>query len=129
MARRKMSTEGTVKTKTNYRLEIGQTGVVYIKALKASVGDIAAALGYTEDDDQNPPQGKIVIGTNKEEALLAGCFPIAIYYIKHKKTRRAVVLCSPSKADTVANELKGKQYAKCNIVKVRPPARKKLVIG
>ncbi|MBK1987283.1 hypothetical protein A0J48_006995 [Sphaerospermopsis aphanizomenoides BCCUSP55] len=119
----------TTKKRTPYRLNIGATGVVYIKAVKNAVKDIATELGYTEDTDGVPPDGKVLAGEGREEALKAGCFPLSLYYKKGQNTQRAVVLVSPEKADTAAKELLGKKYNGYAISKVRPVARRKIVIG
>lgn len=115
------------KKKTAYFIDVGNNKVVYIKAIKESIKDIAANLGYTEDADGETPTGKTLVGNNREDALLNGCFPIAIYYLKNKQQRRAVVLVSPTKADTIAQELKTQKYANCNIVRVTPVRRRKFV--
>ncbi|RAM50394.1 MAG: hypothetical protein C6Y22_17515 [Hapalosiphonaceae cyanobacterium JJU2] len=115
------------KTRTSYLIDIGNNKVAMVKAIKASIGGIASELGYTEDSDGVLPQGKILVGTNREDALLNGCFPIAVYYTKNKQTRRTVLLVSPTKADTVAAELRGKKYAGNPIVKVTPVRRRKFV--
>jgi hypothetical protein len=113
------------RKRTTYQVDLPQNKVVLIKGIKASIGDIATSLGYTEDTDGEVPQGKTLVGEGTEDALLNGCFPIAIYYIKNKQKRRATVLVSPTKADTIAQELKTKKYAGCNIVKVTPVRRRK----
>lgn len=117
----------TAKTRTAYFIDIGNNKIVKVKALKTSIGEIAANLGYTEDADGNPPDGKILVGTSREDALTNGCFPIAVYYTKNKHERMAKLLVSPTKADTVATELKGKKYAGNPIVKVTPVRRRKFV--
>lgn len=113
------------KKRTNYLIDVGNNKVVMVKAVKASINDINENLGYTEDADGEIPQGKTLVGEGREDALLSGCFPIAIYYSKNKQKRRAVVLVSPTKADTIATELKSKKYASCNIIKVTPVRRRK----
>ncbi|MGD1909568.1 MAG: hypothetical protein ACFB2X_01475 [Rivularia sp. (in: cyanobacteria)] len=113
------------KKRTDYLIEIGNNKVVLVKGLKSSMGAIASELGYTEDADGVVPDGKTLTGTGQEDALLNGCFPIAIYYKKNKSNRRAVLLVSPTKADTIANDLKGKKYAGNTITRVLPVRRRK----
>ncbi|HLO88907.1 MAG TPA: hypothetical protein VK203_28420 [Nostocaceae cyanobacterium] len=116
------------RKRTSFRANVGTTGVVYVKMIKSSINAINETLGWIEDEDGEPPQGKVILGEGREDALKAGCFPLAIYYRKNKKLQRAVVLVSPEKADTAAKELVSKTYAGNPIVKVRPVARRKLVI-
>lgn len=113
------------KKRTDYLIDIGNNKVVSVKGLKSSMGAIAGVLGYTEDSDGVPPDGKILVGTGQEDALLNGCFPLAIYYKKNKSNRRSVLLVSPTKADTIATELRGKKYAGNSIVRVLPVRRRK----
>ena len=113
------------KKRTTYLIDVGNNKVVMVKAVKASITDINENLGYTEDADGEIPANKTLVGEGREDALLNGCFPIAIYYTKNKQKRRATVLVSPTKADTVATELKAKKYASCNIIKVTPVRRRK----
>lgn len=113
------------KKRTDYLIDIGNNKVVSVKGLKSSMGSIASTLGYTEDADGIVPPSKTLVGTGQEDALINGCFPIAIYYKKNKTNRRAVLLVSPTKADTIATELKGKQYAGNPITRVLPVRRRK----
>lgn len=115
------------KKRTDYLIDIGNNKVVQIKAIKASIGDLAANLGYTEDADGEVPAGKTLVGAGREDALLNGCFPVAVYYSKNKQKRRAVVLVAPSKADTIATEAKNQKYAGNNIIKVTPVRRRKFI--
>lgn len=109
--------------KTTYRLAIGATGVGFIKATKNVVKDIVATLGWTEADDV--PSGKLLLAEGRSELLEKGCFPLAIYYEKAKKKRRAIVLVAPEKADTAANDLLGKNYNGAPIKKVTAVRRVK----
>lgn len=120
-----MAAPAQSRKRTDYLVEIGNNKVVQIKAIKESIKDIAASLGYTEDNDGEVPAGKSLVGSGLEDALMNGCFPIAIYYVKNKQKRRAVVLVAPSKADTIAAEAKTKKYAGNNIIKVTPVRRRK----
>jgi hypothetical protein len=113
------------RKRTDYLVELPNNKVVQVKAIKTSIGALADSLGYTEDTTGEIPAGKTLVGTGTEDALLAGCFPIAVYYIKNKQKRRAVLLVSPTKADTIATEAKTKTYAGNNIVKVTPVRRRK----
>nr|MDZ8058399.1 hypothetical protein [Nostoc sp. EkiNYC01] len=100
--------------------------MVSIKAVKNSVKDIADNLGWTEAPASGEvPDGKTLVGSGMAEALLNGCFPIALYYTKGGVERRAVVLCSPSKADTIATEGKASKYLGQNIIRVTPVRRRK----
>ncbi|NWF58120.1 MAG: hypothetical protein HXY43_02065 [Fischerella sp.] len=113
------------RKRTDYLIDIGNNKVVAIKAIKSSIQDIDQSLGYVENATGEIPQGKILVGEGREDALLSGCFPIAVYYLKNKQKRRVVLLVSPTKADTVATELKTKKYAGSNIIKVTPVRRRK----
>ncbi len=113
------------RKRTDYFIDLGNNKVVAIKAIKSSISAIDQALGYTENATGEVPQGKTLVGEGREDALLNGCFPIAVYYLKNKQKRRTVLLVSPTKADTIAQELKTKTYAGSNIVKVTPVRRRK----
>lgn len=119
-----------VVRRTAYRLNVGTTGVVFIKAVEQAVKDIASTLGYTKDADGDPPDGKVLIGEGRLDALRAGCFPVAIYYKKSaNQIQRAIVLVSPEKADTAINELRGQKYNGFTIVRAGPVTRRKIVVG
>jgi hypothetical protein len=115
------------KQRTNYFVDVGNSKIVYIKAVENSIKDIAGELGYTKDADGAAPSGKTVVGTSREDALLNGCFPIAVTYLKGGKTQQAILLVSPTKADTIASDLKGKKYAGHTIVRITPRRRRKFI--
>ncbi|BAZ36965.1 hypothetical protein NIES4101_28860 [Calothrix sp. NIES-4101] len=115
----------TSRTRTTYFIDLGNNKVARVKAIKTSISALTASLGWTEDADGVPPQGKTLVGDGIEDALLNGCFPIALYYTKNKQKRRAVVLVSPTKADTIATEARGKTYAGNPVISVRPVRRRK----
>ncbi|OYD92766.1 hypothetical protein CDG77_14025 [Nostoc sp. 'Peltigera membranacea cyanobiont' 213] len=117
----------TAKAKTTYFIAVGTNGVVKTKAVKNSVKDIADNLGWTESTTGEVPEGKVLLGSGLAEALINGCFPIALYYTKGGTERRAVVLCSPQKADTIAVEGKASKYLGQNIIRVTAVRRRKYV--
>ncbi len=117
----------TAKKKSTYFINVSATKVVRIKAVKASVSNLADNLGWTESATGEVPEGKILVGTGIQDALLNGCFPVAIYYTKGGTERRAVLLVSPTKADTIATEAKTGTYAGNPVVKVTAVRRRKFV--
>lgn len=117
----------TAKKKTTYFINVSSTKIVRVKAVKASVGNLADNLGWTESSTGEVPDGKTLVGTGVADALLNGCFPIAIYYTKGGTERRAIVLCSPTKADTIAIEGKAGTYLGNPVVKVTAVRRRKFV--
>ncbi|WP_016953536.1 hypothetical protein [Anabaena sp. PCC 7108] len=112
-------------TKTTYFIELPNNKVAKIKAKKTSVSAVATSLGWDESATGEVPNGKTLVGSGTADALLNGCFPIALYYSKSGKDRRAVVLCSPTKADTIAAEAKTKTYLGQDIIRVSAVRRRK----
>ncbi|WP_448268691.1 hypothetical protein [Nostoc sp. DSM 114159] len=117
----------TAKKKTTYFINVSSTKVIRIKAVKASVGNLADNLGWTESTTGEVPDGKTLVGTGTSEALLNGCFPVAVYYSKGGTERRAIVLVSPTKADTIATEAKSGTYAGSQVIRVTAVRRRKFV--
>ncbi|MFN6486612.1 MULTISPECIES: hypothetical protein [unclassified Nostoc] len=115
------------RKKTTYFINVSSTKVVRIKAVKASVGNLADNLGWTESATGEVPDGKTLVGTGISEALLNGCFPVAIYYSKGGTERRAIVLASPTKADTIATEAKAGTYAGNQVIRVTAVRKRKFV--
>ncbi|MFN6565454.1 MAG: hypothetical protein RMY28_037415 [Nostoc sp. ChiSLP01] len=115
------------KKKTSYFINVTANKVVRIKAVESSVGNLADNLGWTKSTTGEVPDGKTLLGTGVSDALLNGCFPVAIYYTKNGTERRAVVLCAPTKADTIATEAKAGKYLGCPVVKVTAVRRRKFV--
>jgi len=113
-----------------YFLEINATVVVELQVIEKNITAIAADLGYTKAAaDGTLPAGKTVVGNSREDALELGCLPIRIAYKKGTKTQSALLLCTPTKADTVFKSLVGKNYAEHRIVKVRPVRRRRYTIA
>jgi hypothetical protein len=113
------------KKKTTYFIGLPNNKLVKIKAVKSSVQGVADALGWDESTTGEVPAGKTLVGSGVEDALLNGCFPVALYYTKNNQDRRAVVLCSPVKADTIAVEAKTKTYLGKNIIRVSAVRRRR----
>ena len=113
-----------------YYLEINANVVVELQVIETNIKAIAADLGMTKvPADGALPAGKTLAGTSREDALELGCLPLRIAYRKGTKTQSAVLLCPPSKADTVFKTLVGKNYGANKIVKVRPIRRRRYTIA
>lgn len=113
-----------------YYLEINANVVVELQVIEANIKGIAADLGMTKvPADGALPAGKTLAGTSREDALELGCLPLRIAYRKGTKTQTAILLCPPSKADTVFKTLIGKSYGANKIVKVRPIRRRRYTIA
>ena len=120
----------TLTKRAAYFLEINANVVVELQVIEKNITAIAADLGYTKAaDDGTLPTGKTVVGNSREDALELGCLPIRIAYRKGTKTQSALLLCTPTKADTVFKSLVGKTYDGKRIVKVRPVRRRRYTIA
>ncbi|MBD2568363.1 hypothetical protein [Anabaena lutea] len=86
---------------------------------------VASDLGWDESATGEVPTGKTLVGSGVADALLNGCFPVALYYTKGGQDRRAVVLCSPTKADTIAVDAKNSKYLGQDIIRVAPVRRRR----
>jgi len=117
-------------SKTPYYLEINADVVVELQVIEKNISAIATELGMTKAPaDGSLPTGKTLAGSSKDDALELGCLPLRIAYRKGTKLQSAVLLCPPSKADTVFKNLIGKTYAGFKIVKVRPIRRRRYTIA
>ena len=113
-----------------YYLEINANVVVELQVIEANIKAIATELGMTKvPADGALPAGKTLAGTSREDALELGCLPLRISYRKGTKTQSAVLLCPPSKADSVFKSLVGKSYGANKIIKVRPIRRRRYTIA
>ncbi|MCC3532260.1 MAG: hypothetical protein JGK21_30330 [Microcoleus sp. PH2017_22_RUC_O_B] len=116
--------------KVAYYVDINANVVVELQLIEKNITAIAAELGYTKvPADGALPAGKTMVGNSKEDALELGCLPLRIAYRKGDKLQSAILLCPPSKADTVFKSLVGKTYAGSKIVKVRPIRRRRYTIA
>lgn len=110
-----------------YLIDIGNKKYVRLQ-LKASSFDAALlpVLGIIPLPANGAvPDGGTLIGTGRQAAMQNGCFGINLVYARTAtKNQTAKVLCSPTKADTVFNDAKGKTYASKSIVEVRVPRRR-----
>jgi len=115
-----------VALRTPYFIAVTATNVVKLQLVKASVTALEATLGLTEAATNGDlPAGKTLVGTGKLAAMQNGCFGVNLVYAKTAaKNQTAKVLCSPTKADTVFQEAKGKNYAGKPVVEVRVPRRR-----
>lgn len=120
-------TTTSANQRSPFLIDIGNNKVVKLQ-LKASSLDAALrpVLGITAlPESGEVPDGKILVGQGREAAMRNGCFGINLVYAKTAtKNQTAKVLCSPTKADTVFQDAKGKTYASKNIVDVRVPRRR-----
>lgn len=120
----------TKEKRVGYYLEINANSIVELQLIEKNVTAIAAELGYTKaGDDGTIPAGKTLVGNSREDALELGCLPIRVAYRKGTKTQSAVLLCTPTKADTVFKNLLGKNYAEHKITRVRPIRRRRYTIA
>ncbi|MCY7381261.1 MAG: hypothetical protein LH628_01485 [Microcoleus sp. CAN_BIN18] len=118
------------KKRASYFLEINDSSVVELQLIEANLAGIFADLGYTKAPaDGSLPTGKTLVGSSREDALEMGCLPVRVAYRKGTKTQSALLLCTPTKADTVFKNLPGKKYAGFTIVKVRPVRRRRYTIA
>jgi len=110
-----------------FLIDVGNNKVVKLQ-LKASSLDegLRPSLGITSlPDSGEVPTGKILVGSGRLAAMQNGCFGINLVYAKTAtKNQTAKVLCSPTKADTIFVDGRGKTYAGKNIVEVRVPRRR-----
>lgn len=100
---------------------------VAVLSLKESSYDegLRGVLGLTKlGDDGKVPDGKERMATGIEGAMLTGCFMLRITYKKGTKKQSAVVICGPSKADTVFKDIIGKTYNGKTITAARPIRRR-----
>lgn len=117
-------------TKTPYFLEINDNVVVELSVIEANMKNIATELGMTKvPADGALPAGKGLGGSSRAVALELGCLPIRVYYKKGGKRQSTVLLCPPSKADTVYKNLIGKNYGANKIVKVGPVRRVRYTVS
>lgn len=122
--------ESMASKRAAYYLEINSNSVVELQLIEKNITSIAATLGYVKvAEDGALPTGKTLVGNSKEDALELGCLPLRVAYRKGTKTQSAVLLCPPSKADTVFKDLLGKTYDGKKIVKVRPIRRRRYTIA
>ncbi|WP_293151199.1 MULTISPECIES: hypothetical protein [unclassified Microcoleus] len=111
-------------------LDINATSVVELQLVEKNITAIATELGYTKVPENGAlPANKTLVGNSKEDALELGCLPLRIAYRKGTKLQSALLLCPPSKADTVFKSLVGKTYDGNRIVKVRPVRRRRYTIA
>jgi hypothetical protein len=121
-----MTTTST-NARSPYLIDVGNNKVVKLQLKKSSYdAGLATELGLTVLPESGEiPTGKTLVGTGREAAMRNGCFGIVLVYSKTAtKNQSAKVLCSPTKADTVFNTVKGKTYAGKNIVDARVPRRR-----
>ncbi|MEG4326783.1 hypothetical protein Q5688_15790 [Microcoleus sp. herbarium5] len=116
--------------RAGFYVDINANSVVELQLVEKNVTAIATELGYTKvPEDGALPSGKTLVGNSKEDALELGCLPLRIAYRKGTKTQSALILCPPSKADTIFKSLVGKTYDGNRIVKVRPVRRRRYTIA
>jgi hypothetical protein len=116
----------STNNRTPYLIAITTAKVVRIQAKASAVSAVEGTLGYTQLTETGEiPSGKTLVGKGKAAALANGVFGITIDYAKTAtKIQSAKLLCSPTKADTVFTEIKGKTYAGKNIIDARVPRRR-----
>lgn len=116
----------TTNNRDTFLLDMGNNKVVQLSIKTTSMDEaLRPVLGYTLNSDGKIPDGKTLVGTNKEEAMRSGAVPVILRYKKAAgKVQSAKVLCSPAKADTVFSAAVGKTYNGMVIVKVGFPRRR-----
>jgi hypothetical protein len=120
-----MATTATGRRKQEFYLKVGDNNYAEIKAVKSQFDTaLLTALGYL---DELPANGNLV-SVGRANAVVRGCFPIVLVYEKGTKKQTARVLCAPDKADTIAEQAKGKRYNSGNIVEVRAPRRRVFIV-
>lgn len=116
--------------RAGFYLDINANSVVELQLVEKNVTAIADELGLSKVPANGTlAAGKTLVGNSKEEALELGCFPIRVTYRKGTKRQSAILLCPPSKADTVFKTLLGQTYDGNPIVSVRPIRRRRYTIA
>lgn len=116
----------TTNARSPYLIDVGNNKVVKLQLKASSLDALAPVLGLTALPATGAiPDGKTLVGSGKMAAMQNGCFGINLVYAKTAtKNQTAKVLCSPTKADTVFTDARGKTYADKSIVEVRVPRRR-----
>lgn len=116
----------TTNNRDTFLLDMGNNKVVQLNLKTASLDEtLRPVLGYTINSDGKVPDGKVLVGTNKEEAMRSGAVPVILRYkAASGKLQSAKVLCSPAKADTVFADAVGKTYNGRPIMRVGFPRRR-----
>lgn len=119
-------TATTTNKRSPYLVAITAAKSVQIQAKASAITAIEATLGYKQlAETGEAPKDVTIVGKGRAAALANGVFGITIDYAKTAlKTQSAKLLCSPTKADTVFQEIKGKTYSGKNIVDARVPRRR-----
>ena len=120
-----MATTATTNARTPFLIDVGNNKVVKLQLKASSVDEgLRTSLGLTVMGAEVPAD-KTLVGSGRLAAMQNGCFGINLVYAKTPtKNQTAKVLCSPTKADTIFTEGRGKTYAGKNIVEVRVPRRR-----
>lgn len=122
-----MAVINPANVRSPYLIDVGNNKVVKLQ-LKATSMDagLATSLGITKLPDTGAvPEGKTLVGQGRLAAMQNGCFGVNLVYARTPTVNlTAKVLCSPTKADTIFTEGKGKTYNGKNIVEVRVPRRR-----
>lgn len=106
-----------------FLVDLGNSQKALLTRYKTPIANIMATLGWADAPDPIPDT-TAVVAEGIDDAIEKGCFPVAITYrVSTRKKQRAIVLCSPTKADTALDELVGKTYNGKKIVKATPVRR------
>ncbi|HBE18848.1 MAG TPA: hypothetical protein DEG17_03355 [Cyanobacteria bacterium UBA11149] len=117
------------KKKELFWMDMGDDNVVEMRLSPSNYdAGLRNELGITQGAK---PEGKNLIGTGREAAILAGAIPLTITYKVGQNSRSANILCSPVKIGTALrnNGIKGKTYKGKEIDKCYPPRKRKIVVG
>lgn len=114
--------------RTPHFIDIGTNKVVLLQIVASSYSaGLLSDLGMTAATTGEVPSGKTQVGSGRLAAMQNGCFPIIlVYQFSTTVQRRAKVLCSPSKADTIFIDGRSNTYRSKNIIRVDVPKRRVL---
>lgn len=114
--------------RTPHFIDVGNNKVVLVQIVASSYSSgLLSDLGMTAAANGEVPQGKTQVGSGRLAAMQNGCFPIIlVYQFSATVQRRAKVVCSPTKADTVFTDARAETYRSKNIVRVDVPKRRVL---
>lgn len=115
------------RKKSPHFLTIKGNNVVRLQLVTTSFSaELLTALGIVKGNaNGDVPDGKTLVGSGKNAAILNGCFPLNLVYdVGAGKTQTAKVLVAPANADTAVNAAKAATYRGKQIIDVRPPRRR-----
>lgn len=120
-------TTAPTRKKDPFYLTIKGNSVVRLQLVASAFSaELLTALGIQKGaTNGDVPDGKTLIGSGRNAAILNGCFPVNLVYdVGAGKTQTAKVLVAPANADTAVAAAKSAKYRGKQIIDVRPPRRR-----